>query len=233
MPAYDSTLKFLLQSAERFTQVLLPEGEIVEWLNVEFPRMQQLRVDLLGRTAAGGLLQIELQSNNDATMPLRMVEYGLAILRTLGLFPRQIVVYVGQDRLTMASRLIVPGLDFHFELIDIREVDSEPLLASPQVSDNVIGILGRVTDVDGALRAVIARIVDLTPGQRVASLRALLVVAGLRGWESKVEREVSRVPVMINILDNAVIGPAYKRGIEEGKAEGLAEGRTEGERALL
>jgi predicted transposase YdaD len=233
MQDYDSTLRFLLQSAATAAQRVLAGAEVVEWLNIEFPRIQQLRADLVGRTDAGSLLHIEIQSQNDSSMPLRMLEYGLAILRTSGQFPRQIVVYVGADRLTMPSRLRLEGLDFSYRLIEIRDVDSEPLLASSAVSDNVIGILGRVTDVEAAVRAIVARISGLPAGSRAAYLRALLVLAGLRGWEQRVEREVSRMPLTINILENKVIGPAYKRGLDEGQAKGLAEGKAEGERSLL
>jgi hypothetical protein len=51
-----------------------------------------LRLDLLGETVDGGLVHVELQSGNDATMPLRMAEYSLGIFRLFGRFPRQIVL---------------------------------------------------------------------------------------------------------------------------------------------
>jgi hypothetical protein len=42
---------------------------------------------LLGETADGSLLHIELQSTNDPAMPLRMAEYCLRVYRMLGKFP--------------------------------------------------------------------------------------------------------------------------------------------------
>jgi hypothetical protein len=67
MHEYDSTLKLLLQGSAT--------------LNVELPKVQNRRVDLLGETADGGLIHIEIQSTNDDQMALRMAEYCLAIYR--------------------------------------------------------------------------------------------------------------------------------------------------------
>src|SRR5207302_5022616 len=49
-----------------------------------------------------------LQSGNDNTMPLRMAEYCLGMLRLFGKFPRQIVLYVGEAPLRMESELRGP-----------------------------------------------------------------------------------------------------------------------------
>ena len=44
---------------------------IVKWLDVELPKVQNLRLDLLGETITGDLVHLELQSGNNASMPLR------------------------------------------------------------------------------------------------------------------------------------------------------------------
>ena len=144
MQEYDRTLKLLFQSAATRTLRKLTGKKIARWLNVDLPEIQSRQLDLLGLTADGDLWHIELQSTNDAAMPLRMAEYCLAILRHQGQIPRQIVVYVGCDPIGMPSMLRGHGLQFSYDLLDMRDIDSGPLLASPELSDNVIGILGRV-----------------------------------------------------------------------------------------
>ena len=62
---------------------------------MELPRVQAPRVDLLGETAEGRLLHIELQSDNDSAMPRRMAEYALQIYRHRHQFPQQLVLYTG------------------------------------------------------------------------------------------------------------------------------------------
>src|SRR5215472_4947670 len=42
-------------------------------------KVQNTRADLLGGTASGDLVHVELQSGNDALMPLRTAEYCLGI----------------------------------------------------------------------------------------------------------------------------------------------------------
>ena len=51
-------------------------------------KLQNPRVDLLGETAVGDLVHIELQSSNDARMALRMAESCLNIYRHFDRLPR-------------------------------------------------------------------------------------------------------------------------------------------------
>ena len=50
---------------------------------------------MLGETAQGTLVHIELQSANHVRMALRMLEYSVAIYRKFHRFPEQVVLYVG------------------------------------------------------------------------------------------------------------------------------------------
>jgi len=77
--------------------------KVVRWLNVEMPQVQSSRVDLLGMTEEGELVHVELQSSNDPDMALRMAEYALRIYREFRVFPRQIVLYVGEAGMRMAG----------------------------------------------------------------------------------------------------------------------------------
>ena len=88
----------------------------------------------------GGLVHMELQSGNDAAMPLRMAEYCLGVSRLFGRFPRQVVLYVGEAPLSMEKELRGSGVLFQYGLIDIRTLDGERLLKSREVGDNVIAV---------------------------------------------------------------------------------------------
>ena len=80
------------------------------------------------------LIHLELQSSNEATMPLRMAEYCLGIFRLFRKFPRQILVYVGEAPLRMESELRGPDVWFRYDATDIRTLDGDPLLESPQLA---------------------------------------------------------------------------------------------------
>jgi hypothetical protein len=85
-------------------------------------------------------------------MPMRMLECAVAIHRVLGRFPEQMVLFVGEAPLRMEDRIAGPYLSFQYRIVNIRELDSEPLLTSACLEDNVIAILGRLSDGIQAVR---------------------------------------------------------------------------------
>jgi predicted transposase YdaD len=228
MQEYDVALKLLLQGSAKLTIREVAGGPVEKWLDIELPKVQNLRMDLLGETAGGGLVHVELQSGNDAAMPLRMAEYCLGVFRLFGKFPRQVLLYVGEPPLRMESELRGPDVWFRYRVIDIRELDGDRLIESGEVGDNVIAILARLRDHREAVRKIVGKIASLAAAEREAALGRLLILAGLRRLEETVAREIQRMPVYIDILENKVLGPPYKKGLEEGRQEGLEEGRQEG-----
>ena len=109
MQDYDVVLKLLLRGSAKLLLADLAGTTVARWLNVELPELVNRRVDLLGETDDGTLIQIDLQSGHDKTMALRMAEYALAIYRLFGKFPRQVVLYVGELPLKMDDTLAGPG----------------------------------------------------------------------------------------------------------------------------
>jgi predicted transposase YdaD len=141
----------------------------------------------------------------------------------------------------MAAELVGPRLSFRYDLIDIREIDGQSLLESAQVGDNVIAILTRLRDRRSAVHEIVQKVSELEEDARLFYLRALFVIAGLRGLEGAVEEEARKVPMYIDILENEVLGREFKKGLQQGRQEGVQEGvqqgvqqgRQEGELALL
>lgn len=111
-------------------------------------------MDLLGEDANGKLHQFELQSRNDRDINLRMGEYKLGTRRLKDRFSKQVFLYVGEAPLNMPSELVNDDGDLlvRYRLIDIRELDGEALLASPNISDKLIAILARLRDRKKAIR---------------------------------------------------------------------------------
>src|ERR1700723_573774 len=105
MQEYDVALKLLLRGSAKLTMRELTGTAVERWLDVEMPKVQSTRVDLLGETADKRLVHLELQSGHDPAMPLRMAEYCLSVFRLFERFPRQVLLYVGEAPLRMASEL--------------------------------------------------------------------------------------------------------------------------------
>jgi hypothetical protein len=67
------------------------------------------------------------------------------------------------------------------------------------------------------------------PSSRTLRADLMLTLAGLRNLEVFVEREQRKMPVYIDLAENKVLGPAYRKGREEGRQKG----RQDGEIAIL
>ena len=217
MHEYDVAFKLILQQWVDLTMREIAGTTIARWLSVELPEVRNTRVDLLGETAAGDLVHIELQSTNDATMPLRMAEYCLRVYRIFGRFPQQVLVYVGDAPLRMETGLRGPALSYSYRLLDIRDLDGERLLNSPRVGDNIVAILTRLPDLRASVQRIMERIAGLGPEERSAAMGQLLILAGLRNAGRVVEEEARRMPILNDILEHEVLGREFKKGLQEGE----------------
>ena len=158
-----------------------------------------------------------------------MAEYALRIRRRYKRFPEQYVLYVGNDKLRMPAELT--GADFfcRYKIIDVRDLDEEELLASPFDSDNILAILTRHRDRRETIRRILARIATLEGEARRVAFQELTILAGLRKITDSINAEVKRMPITEDIMDHEIIGPAIRKGLQQGRIEG----RVEGELAIL
>jgi hypothetical protein len=134
------------------------------------------------------------------------------------------VLYVGDAEMRMPAELAGPQHICRYLLLDVRTLDAETLLNSPLPADNVIAILTRLGDQKAGIRQILSRIATLESGARDLAFAQLLVLSGLRRLEQSIRTEVQFMPIMHDILDHEVIGPAIKQGIERGLQEGILRG---------
>jgi hypothetical protein len=217
MHEYDVTMKSVLTRLPVSSLAELTGFAIERWHNVELPVVRHRRADLLGETADGSLVHVELQSTNHRRMAKRMLEYSLAIDRKFGRFPEQVVLYVGSAPMRMQPFLTGPGLSYECTMLDIREFDAEPLLESDCLEENVVSILMRLGNEREAVRRILKRIAATEPAEREAALGELMVLAGLRTLGTTIEEEIQQMPILDDIMDHEVIGRERKRGIALGE----------------
>ena len=179
MARYDTAFKITLQHVDVAMRELLG-STVTRWENIEFPQTRIPRADLLGETKAGELVHFELQSGNAKDMAIRMLEYGLAVLRKHHRYPTQVCIYVGEPPARMRTELRGPRLEYSYRLVDVRELDGERLLKSGRVDDNIIALLAGISDQREAARVVVQRIKRLREGERQSALARLVILAGLR-----------------------------------------------------
>jgi hypothetical protein len=230
---YDVALKHILMRDGSTLLAALTGSSSLRWLNVEAPLVRNLRVDLLGETPNGDLVQIEFQSRNERHFPLRMAEYLFSIGALHGRLPRQIVLYVGDEPMRMKDRIEGPDYSVRFHLVDARDLDGERLLASDQLGDNVVAVLTRLGKEPDTVRRILKLIAGGSSALRDEALAEFLILAGLRKLRAEVEREAKKMPIHYDILDNPYIGPLIKQRIREGSVQAWEQGRLQGQVNML
>ncbi len=225
MRDYDAILKTLLTDLRGSAVEYLTGYRVTEWQRTELPKLGNLAADLVCAASDGSRGHLELQSRNDGRMALRMYDYGGRIFDQHGIYPWQLVLYVGEAPMSMPNRIAGPKLDYSFDVLDLRDLDGEPLLESSALSDNILAVLMRLRDQRHAVRMIVERIAD-ADSARSESLEQLSVLAGLRKLGEVVNEESKRMPITESLMDHDLFGPVLRQGV----AQGLVEGRVEGER---
>ena len=234
MHQYDTVLKSLLSGAQNSIFRQITRAGQGRWLNVELPDVTQRRVDLLFETIdlvtlVRRLIALELLSTNDMLLPLRMAEYSLLVYRLHKLFPELFVLYVGNEELRLPSELVGPNIYCRYKIIDIRSFEAETLLESPFPADTVLAILAREAERPETIRRILARMAKMGKGPELnAAFSKLMILAGLRKLGDTIQKEAQNMPILDDIMDHDVIGPAIRRGLEQGREEGREEGREQG-----
>jgi hypothetical protein len=81
---YDVSLKLLFRHSKGLMARRLFGGRVTEWINIEQPKVTNIRVDLLARMQDGSLRHVEAQARNEKEMARRQAEYYLGLHRLLG-----------------------------------------------------------------------------------------------------------------------------------------------------
>jgi predicted transposase YdaD len=226
---YDTTLKTLFQAPPQQLLHLLVGGQAREMLTIEYPTVRMRRPDLVVRLTDGRLYHLELQSDNDAAMPWRMLEYYGLLYQRYGQQPLQHVLYVGESPMTLVTQIDHTTLSFQYEAIDVRTLDGQPLLQSPVLEDNILALLCREGGTRATVQRILARIANLSGTAQTEALTTLSILAGLRHLQPLVREETQQMAITLDIENN----PFLRDVFEEGRQEGRQEGQVEGERALV
>jgi len=222
---YDTTLKTLFQAPPQQLLRLLVGGQAREILTVEYPTVRMRRPDLVVRLTDGRLYHLELQSDNDAAMPWRMLEYYGLLYQRYGQQPLQHVLYVGERPMTLVAQIDHATLLFEYEAIDVRTLDGQPLLHSTVLEDNILALLCREGATRATVQYILARIANLSGTAQTEALTTLLILAGLRHLQPLVREETQQMAITLDIENNPFLRDIFE--------EGRQEGQIEGERALI
>ena len=226
---YDIVLKDLLYDIPTRFIYMLSGVKGMELLNVELPEVKKRNPDLLLQLNDDSILHIELQTYNDKRIAMRMLEYMVLIKsRYEDREVRQVVVYVGNDKMRMKDSVEWDCLWYKFKLIDIRDIDCEDMVRSEYISDIIIGGLCRIRDEDRYVERLLRAIRRLSEEEKEDTIKKALTLLRLRPiLYSKVEDRIKEESMPLTIVD-VERDPYYKRGVEHGIELGIEKGIEKG-----
>ena len=218
---YDAVVKDLFQKDRPTLLGQLADGaEVREFLNNEFAVVEERVADLLVLLSDGSILHLDFQSNNHRDMPYRVGIYGILAAQKYRRRIRQIVIYMGAERMRMQDHLDLGQIQIAYRLVDIREFDAGALIESGNPGDLALAMLasGGVDRMDEIIRR--ANALPAVERQRVLTQMAIL--AGLRGRSEGLTMKLNNMGVNIEIEKNFFLKGIRDNALAQGKAEGMS-----------
>jgi hypothetical protein len=96
-------------------------------------------------------------------------------------------------------------------------MDGDDLLASDDWADNEWALLTK-SDPEKVIRVVLGKLRLLSGEEQEIATTSFVILSGLIGMEEEVERRLNTA--MIDIMENKVLGPAIRKGLEQGREQG-------------
>ena len=219
---YDTALKAMfLRDGDGIIRRQLFGGKVSEVLPTEQPQVYNQRADLVVRTTAGRLHHVEFQATNEVVLPRRILRYYIYLEDTYGVHVTQTVLYMGREPMRLNDTYATPTLHFRFAIVNLRELDAEPLLASPDWVDNVLALIAKGSP-ERALDVLLPRIRALKGEEQELAAGALTLLSGILGMEAAVSAKLLEVG-MIDVMENKILGPAIRQGLAQGREQGRQE----------
>ncbi len=190
-------------------------GDVAEWTNVELPEVRPPRLDLLARCADGSYCHVEINMRNESNFDFRMLDYYVAARRVIGEHIRQTLLYIGREPLRIKGVFESPSTRHEYTIINLREMDGAELLASNDWADNESALLTK-TDPEKVIRVVFDKIRALTGEEQEKAATTFVILSGIIGMEDEVEGRFKTD--MIDLMENKILGPAIRQGMEQGRA---------------
>jgi predicted transposase YdaD len=221
---FDPILKEIFsKAAGKIISVVTGEKIEEELGNItgEIKLIKSLRPDLLFRSKEK-IFHIEIQVQQDKTLPERMLIYSVAIREKFEKFPTQIVLFVGKGN--PPPSVFKSEFTIHkFKVVDMKKIDPDEFIRSDKPEEVIIGILaGKFKDKPKIIRKVKERIVEIVKNEKeiIKYIDSISFLAGL--FDVKIE--VKPMPIQVDIRKTFLYKWGKEEGLKEGKQEGLREG---------
>lgn len=219
----------LKRIAVDIAQILLHlKVDRAEIIDTEYQCIEDRRADLVAYMQGEQeefILHIEIQNENRAIMPWRMLRYRAEIAQARPHHDiRQYLLYIGKAPLTMVDHIQQTGLDYYYQVIDMHTVDCQMLLAQDTPDALVLAILCDFKNRPSReiVGYIVRRLRDLTAENESRFreyMRMLEILSTNRGLDKLIEEEQS----MLSQVDQTRL-PSYRIGMKKGEEWGMEKG---------
>jgi hypothetical protein len=133
------------------------------------------------------ILHLEFESGNNLVMIYRVGEYHGMALRRHKMEIRHLVIYLGEEPPTMRTELKPEKVFKSFDLLNVKDLDTNELLSSQIPEVVLIAVLGNYPkeDAETVLRAIVENLKTLVKHKRTFKryLNQLMMLSRLRKIE--------------------------------------------------
>jgi len=239
MGQFDEVFKRTLRDGSiTFIKKYLKESfEIEASINIELHTLVKESdfIFLIKQNNQEKLLQIEVQTEDDATMLERMLIYAGLIYEQHKKPLKQIVLYLGRT-IDAKSKKMLSDIDmgyftYKYKLINISEIDYHKFLDAPETLP--LAILGKYEpkNIKNVLKTILEKSKSfLRTNAQFAELQINLeIIAQLRNLQEEVKQlTLKLMPVTIDPSQTSFFEKGFEKGIEKGFEKGIEKGFEKG-----
>jgi predicted transposase/invertase (TIGR01784 family) len=244
---YDLTSKELFKNIEQpLLQYLMKKPvQLLKTLDIQFQHIESQRADLVYEALIEGqstIVHLELQTENNPHMLVRMLHYLIDIYSTHKKPIYQCVVYLGTKPANMLQELHfsvaeTSRLDYRYHILALNQMPFAELAHMEPVDFlALLPLTHSDWDPETHLATSIEVVTERSQGMDFQSRSNLLlkteVLAGLRFKRDVIERVCKEAMDMFQIEQSStyqmILEKGIEKGLQEGKREGIQEGRQAG-----
>jgi predicted transposase YdaD len=199
--------------------------EKLEDITQEVKFLKSLRPDMLFK-AGDKIFHIEIQAQQDKTLPKRMLIYSVVIEEKFGKEPVQIVLFVGKGN-PPPSYFRSEFKFLKFKVVDLKKIDPDEFLKSDKPEEVILGVLaGKYKEKQEVFKKVIRKISKIVKNKKelLKYMEDISFLGGLFDVEIKIEP----MPIQIDIRKTLFYKWGEREGEKRGERRGLIKGLKEG-----
>ncbi len=225
----DTISKDILKSivkdiSKYFLKIDINEVEFIESNN---QRVESREADIVAKVNSEFILHLEIQNNNHPKMEYRMLRYWLDIIQNTSLPVRQYLIYIGKEKLKMKNNILRDGVNYIYNIIDMKSIDCDILIKQDTPDALVLSILCdfKKKNPKDVVKYIIDRLIYHTKEDKKEFRKYMLMLEELS--TNRDLKEIIKEEAMLREIKWEDL-PSYEIGLERGLERGIEKGMERG-----